>query len=71
VAGHTDSTGDAAHNLQRSIDRANAVNSKLVEMGVDGAMLVGKGYGSERPKANNATEEGRMQNRRIEFTVLK
>lgn len=71
VGGHTDNTGEAAHNLQLSLDRANAVTAKLVELGVDGAMLSGKGYGQEKPIAENATEEGRALNRRMEFVVIK
>ncbi len=71
VGGHTDNTGDAAHNLQLSLDRANAVTAKLVELGVDGAALAGKGYGQDKPVANNATDEGKALNRRMEFAVIK
>jgi outer membrane protein OmpA-like peptidoglycan-associated protein/uncharacterized protein YidB (DUF937 family) len=71
VGGHTDNTGEAAHNVQLSLDRANAVTAKLVELGVDGAVLSGKGYGQDRPIASNATEEGKALNRRMEFTVIK
>ena len=71
VGGHTDNTGDAASNMQLSLNRANAVTAKLVELGVDGAMLSGKGYGQDKPIADNATEEGKAQNRRMEFSVIK
>jgi outer membrane protein OmpA-like peptidoglycan-associated protein len=71
VGGHTDNTGEAAHNVQLSLDRANAVTAKLVELGVDGAVLSGKGYGQDKPIASNATEEGKALNRRMEFTVIK
>ena len=71
VGGHTDNTGDAASNMQLSLNRANAVAAKLVELGVDGAMLSGKGYGQDKPIADNATEEGKAQNRRMEFSVIK
>ncbi|MGJ7901342.1 OmpA family protein [Lysobacter sp. 1R34A] len=71
VGGHTDNTGDAAANLQLSLDRANAVTAKLVELGVPGERLVGKGYGQDRPVADNASEAGKAQNRRMEFTVLE
>jgi OmpA-OmpF porin, OOP family len=71
VGGHTDNTGDAAANMHLSLNRANAVTAKLVELGVDGAMLSGKGYGQNKPIAENATEEGRAQNRRMEFVVIK
>ena len=71
VGGHTDNTGEAAHNLQLSLDRANAVTAKLVELGVDGAMLAGKGYGQGKPVASNSSEEGKAQNRRMEFALIK
>jgi len=71
VGGHTDNTGDASANMHLSLDRANAVTAKLVELGVDGAMLSGKGYGQDKPIAENATEEGRARNRRMEFAVIE
>ncbi|MEI2455865.1 OmpA family protein [Lysobacter firmicutimachus] len=71
VGGHTDATGDAAANLQLSLERANAVTAKLVELGVPGEQLVGKGYGQDKPIADNASEEGKARNRRMEFTVLR
>jgi outer membrane protein OmpA-like peptidoglycan-associated protein len=69
IGGYTDNTGDAAANLKLSDDRANAVRSKLVELGVSGDILVAKGYGDANPVADNATEDGRAKNRRMEFTV--
>lgn len=71
VGGHTDNTGEAAANIHLSLNRANAVTAKLVELGVDGAMLSGKGYGQDKPIADNATEEGRARNRRMQFAVIK
>ena len=71
VGGHTDATGDAAANLQLSLERANAVTAKLVELGVSGEQLVGKGYGQDQPIADNASEEGKARNRRMAFTVLR
>lgn len=71
VGGHTDNTGDAAHNMDLSQRRAAAVVSKLQELGVAPGILSGKGYGQDKPRADNATEEGRAQNRRIEFTVTE
>ncbi len=67
IAGHTDNTGDAAFNLALSRDRAQAVADWLVGHGVDPHQLTVAGYGSDQPVASNATEEGRQQNRRIEF----
>ncbi|KRG73944.1 hypothetical protein ABB30_14920 [Stenotrophomonas ginsengisoli] len=71
VAGHTDNTGDAAANLTLSQQRADAVATRLGELGVSAGVLSTKGYGQEKPRADNATEEGKAQNRRIEFSVVK
>lgn len=71
VGGHTDNTGDAAANLRLSVERADAVSSRLVELGVPAARLVAKGYGQDKPIADNASEAGRAQNRRMEFTLLR
>jgi outer membrane protein OmpA-like peptidoglycan-associated protein/uncharacterized protein YidB (DUF937 family) len=70
IGGHTDNTGDTAANLKLSEDRANAVRSKLVELGVAPDMLTAKGYGDTKPIADNVSEEGRAKNRRMEFMVL-
>lgn len=71
VGGHTDNTGDAAANLKLSEARANAVRSKLIELGVAADNLRAQGYGDTVPIADNATEEGRAKNRRMEFTVVE
>jgi len=69
VGGHTDSAGGAASNQRLSQARAESVVAYLVEGGVDPAILTAVGFGEEQPIADNATAEGRQQNRRIEFTV--
>jgi outer membrane protein OmpA-like peptidoglycan-associated protein len=69
VGGHTDNTGSAAANLALSQRRADAVREALVQDGVDTSMLTTKGYGETKPIAPNDTPEGRLQNRRTEFTV--
>ena len=69
IVGHTDNSGDAAMNLRLSEDRANAVRDYLIAQGVNPDSLVAIGYGQERPRADNGTEEGRAQNRRIEFNA--
>ena len=71
VGGHTDNTGDAAANVTLSQQRADAVVAKLAELGVAADTLTAKGYGQEKPRASNDTDEGRAQNRRIEFAVTK
>ncbi len=71
IGGHTDNSGDAAINLSVSQQRAEAVKTNLVELGVAADMLEARGFGQDKPVADNATEEGRAQNRRIEFTALK
>lgn len=69
VEGHTDDAGDAAANLALSQQRAEAVVAYLVAGGIDAERLTAIGYGEERPIADNVTDEGRAQNRRIEFVI--
>lgn len=69
VEGHASSDGDAKHNLTLSDERAKSVMAYLVSKGVDKARLSAKGFGSSEPIADNATEEGREKNRRVEFTI--
>lgn len=71
VQGHTDATGDPAYNLALSESRATAVRRALVERGVPAEVLSARGYGPQRPVADNATPEGRSQNRRVAFEVLE
>jgi outer membrane protein OmpA-like peptidoglycan-associated protein len=68
IEGHTDSTGDAAHNMDLSKRRAEAVKSVLVsQFGVDAARLTTAGLGSTKPVASNNTPQGKAENRRVEF----
>ena len=69
VAGHTDSDGDDAFNLQLSQDRADAVMAYLIEKGVPAENLTAVGYGETQPIADNGTDEGKAKNRRIEFVA--
>ncbi len=70
VAGHTDSVGSAAYNLQLSEKRANSVAAYLASRGVDRTRMVTIGAGKDHPIASNDTEEGRAQNRRVEITIV-
>ena len=68
VAGHTDGTGDKAHNGTLSQGRAQAVVAALVgQYGIDAARLVAKGYGDSRPVAANDTATNKAKNRRVEL----
>jgi OOP family OmpA-OmpF porin len=69
IEGHTDAEGTNERNQKLSDRRAQAVADFLARNGVDAKRLTTVGYGATRPVAENATEEGRAKNRRIEFTV--
>jgi OmpA-OmpF porin, OOP family len=71
VAGHTDSQGRAETNLILSQSRAEAVVAALGARAVLTGAMVARGYGPERPIGDNATEEGREANRRIELVVIQ
>jgi len=70
IDGHTDNSGAAAHNLQLSQQRADAVKTQLVSMGVDASRLTTKGFGDTKPVADNNTFEGKANNRRVEFVKM-
>ena len=70
VQGHTDSVGSDSYNLKLSDRRANSVRQYLIEQGVDAERLQAKGYGESTPIADNATEEGKERNRRVEFKII-
>jgi outer membrane protein OmpA-like peptidoglycan-associated protein/curli biogenesis system outer membrane secretion channel CsgG len=68
IDGHTDSTGVAAHNLELSKRRAEAVKNILVsQFSIDAGRLTTAGFGSSKPIGTNNTPEGKAQNRRVEF----
>ncbi len=69
IGGHTDSQGSEGGNQKLSQARAEAVLVGLSGRRIDVTLWTAKGYGETRPVADNATEEGREANRRIEFTA--
>ncbi len=71
IEGHTDNVGTAASNLKLSENRAHAVVDGLVAEGVDAKRLAYKGLGASGPVADNATEAGKADNRRVELVQLK
>jgi outer membrane protein OmpA-like peptidoglycan-associated protein len=71
IGGHTDNVGTSAYNQQLSEKRAQAVNTFLRQNGISPDRLIAKGYGQERPVADNKTEEGKQLNRRIEFKLIE
>lgn len=69
ISGHTDNVGDKASNLKLSLARAQSVKNYLVSKAIDPNRIVVKGYGSDKPLENNATEAGKKKNRRVEFII--
>lgn len=69
IQGHTDNVGTVAANQALSQLRAEAVVEALVARGVPREVLSASGYGPTKPIADNTTEEGRAQNRRVQFVV--
>ncbi|MES2650057.1 MAG: OmpA family protein [Bacteroidota bacterium] len=69
VQGHTDNTGSADYNQRLSRTRADNVSNYLIGKGIDTARVTSIGYSFTRPKYDNATANGRTQNRRVEFVI--
>ena len=71
IVGHTDNAGSAAFNKSLSLNRANAVKAYMVSKGIAADKFITKGYGPDRPVADNTSEEGKQKNRRVEMTIVK
>jgi len=70
IQGHTDSQGKQALNLKLSQARADSVKNYLVSKGIADTVLSTEGFGASVPIADNATKEGRLQNRRVVFEIV-
>jgi outer membrane protein OmpA-like peptidoglycan-associated protein len=71
VEGHTDDVGGDDSNLKLSDKRAASVRAYLVDKGIAADRLESAGCGEAVPVADNATDDGKQQNRRVEFVILK
>ena len=69
IEGYTDSTGSPSSNVDLSRRRAEAVRSYLVSRGCPTDRIVARGMGPDRPVADNASGEGRANNRRVEIVI--
>ncbi|MBR0309350.1 MAG: OmpA family protein [Paludibacteraceae bacterium] len=70
ITGHTDNVGSDRFNQSLSEQRANSVRHELIQRGIDANRIEAEGKGKTEPVATNETEEGRAQNRRVEFMIL-
>ncbi|MGD9546255.1 MAG: OmpA family protein [Candidatus Krumholzibacteriia bacterium] len=70
IEGHTDADGAEDYNLELSRNRANSVANYLSGLGVDATRFTIMGYGETQPIADNATVEGKRQNRRVELAIM-
>jgi len=71
LSAHTDAQGSDDYNLQLSQKRAESVVNYLISKGIEPGRLIAKGYGEQMPVADNGTEEGRAENRRVEMRIVK
>lgn len=70
ITGHTDNVGSERSNQKLSQGRADAIRNRLILGGIDPERIQAEGKGMLEPVADNDTEEGRAQNRRVEFTII-
>jgi outer membrane protein OmpA-like peptidoglycan-associated protein len=71
LEGHTDDAGGKEANLKLSQDRVDEVKKYITASGISAKRVKGIGYGGASPIATNRNEEGRRQNRRVEFKIVK
>jgi len=69
IQGHTDNKGSEAYNQNLSVKRTGTVSDYLTDKGISSYRLTVKGFGESMPKYENDTENGRAQNRRVEFLI--
>lgn len=70
IEGHTDDTGDAAHNMKLSEQRAASVSGSLLAKGIAQDRLQAQGLGATKPVADNKTDDGKAKNRRVEIVKI-
>ncbi|MFW6259392.1 MAG: OmpA family protein, partial [Tangfeifania sp.] len=70
IEGHTDNIGSENYNQELSEERAASVGDELKTLGVNSSRITEVGYGEEQPVADNSTEAGRKQNRRVEVAIF-
>jgi OOP family OmpA-OmpF porin len=68
LKGYASAEGTDAHNMELSVDRANAVKAYLVNSGVNASNITTQGFGEANPVADNTTDAGRILNRRVEIS---
>jgi OOP family OmpA-OmpF porin len=71
IQGHSDSAGSRENNISLSLKRSQSVIAYLVHKGIDAARMTPKGYGPDRPIADNGTTQGRAKNRRVEIKPIR
>ncbi len=71
ISGHTDNTGVETENIELSYNRAEVVKKYITDRGIDTNRIKSKGYGAEKPIADNSTQEGRSVNRRTEMKIIE
>lgn len=70
ITGHTDNVGSDAYNQRLSENRAKSVKEEMVKRGIEASRITYEGMGSREPITTNDTDEGRAENRRVEFTII-